>query len=81
MFTDINLDDVRALVRRGDKIGALRMLRSGGASLATAQTILAATITPDDEAARQAAIAARPTDPWVQSAPGIFEPKSQTEGK
>jgi len=80
-MTTINLDDVRALVRQGNKIGALRLLRSNGATLVTAQSILTAIITPDDEAARQAAIAARPADPWIASAPGIFEPKSQTEGK
>lgn len=80
-MSNIDTDAVRALVRQGNKIGALRMLRADGASLASAQATLAAIVTPEDEAARQAVIAARPADPWVQSAPGIFEPASQMGGK
>lgn len=77
----INHDNIRALVRQGDKIGALRALRAEGASLASAQTTLAAIITPEDQAAFEAVRDARPLNPWVETAPGIFEPQHQTERK
>ena len=71
-------DDIRAMFRAGDKIGALRALRSDGATLAEARTTLELITTDDDRAAFRTALAARvPPASWVETAPGIYEPANQ----
>ncbi len=70
-------DDVRAMFRAGDKIGALRALRSDGASLAIAMSRLAEITSADDQRAFRAAVDARTENPWVETAPGILEPRNQ----
>lgn len=71
-------DEIRQAARSGNKIAALKALRArDNSTLGQAQAALAALLTPDDEAAFRAAVAAAPADPWVESAPGIYEPQSQ----
>ena len=71
-------NEIRQAVRNGNKIAALKALRArDNSTLAQAQAALAALLTPDDEAAFRAAVDTAPRDPWVESAPGIYEPQSQ----
>jgi Spy/CpxP family protein refolding chaperone len=71
-------EQIRQAVRDGSKIIALRELRARDSlSLREAQAALAALLTPEDEAAFQACVKAAALNPWVQSAPGIYEPASQ----
>jgi hypothetical protein len=73
-------DEIRQHVRSGNKIAALKALRArDNLSLKDAQVALAAMLSPDDEAAFRAVVAAAPADPWIESAPGIYEPKSQVD--
>lgn len=72
-------DELRAMYREGRVIDTLKAIRSEGMSLKDAQAFLASIATPEDHAAKSAAILSRPDDPWVQSAPGIWEPKSQVD--
>lgn len=74
-------DAIRSLVRSGNKIEALRTLRADGSTLAEAQAALASLLTADDVATFEAAIAARPADAWVETAPGILEPASQLKAE
>ena len=73
----MSVENIRALYRKGEKIAALRALREEGASLAEAQASLTLLATPDDHASFRAAVDARTAVPWVETAPGIFEPANQ----
>lgn len=73
-------DEIRQHVRSGNKIAALKALRArDNLSLKDAQVALAAMLSPDDETAFRAVVATAPADPWIESAPGIYEPKSQVD--
>jgi hypothetical protein len=75
-------EQIRQAVRDGSKLIALKALRArDGLNLREAQAALAAMLTPDDEAAFRACVAAAQPNPWVQTAPGIYEPASQLAGR
>lgn len=73
----VDIEKARAYYREGEGILAVKELRSDGATLKEALALREEILTEDDRAVFAARQAAKPPNPWVQSAPNIWEPHSQ----
>jgi hypothetical protein len=81
MLRMLTNDELRAMYREGQFINAIKAIRLDGSTYKEAKAKLDAMLTDDDRAAYKLVQDARSmrADPWVETAPGIYEPLAQVE--
>lgn len=81
MLRMLTNDELRALYREGRVIDAIKAIRLDGSTYHQGKAKLDAMLTDDDRAAYKLGQERRMAlpDPWVETAPGIYEPLAQVE--